>query len=89
MTRTKWFHKQEEIKAIKKLIEASRSKQTNGVKKEIILVLARFVMTNNYLYLNESYNKPIRGGAMGSPLTRTIANTYIMDSTSESDQIFA
>lgn len=65
------------IKAIKKLIEASGLKQIDGVKKEIILALARFVMTNNYFYLDGSYYKQIRGGAMGSPLTLTIANTYM------------
>ena len=65
------------ITAIKRLIEASGLKQIDGVKKEIILALARFVMTNNYFYLNGSYYKQIRGGAMGSPLTLTIANTYM------------
>ena len=65
------------IKAIKKLIEAFGLKQVDGVKKEIILALARFVMTNNYFYFNGSYYKQIRGGAMGSPLTLTIANTYM------------
>jgi hypothetical protein len=30
-------------------------KQIEGVKKEIILALARFVMTNNDLYLGGSY----------------------------------
>ena len=34
-------------------------------------------MTNNYFYLDGSYYKQIRGGAMGSPLTLTIANTYM------------
>ncbi|CAF3732621.1 unnamed protein product [Rotaria sp. Silwood1] len=65
------------IAAIKKLIEASNLKQIDGVKKEIILALARFVMTNNYFYLDESYYKQIRGGAMGSPLTLIIANAYM------------
>jgi hypothetical protein len=34
-------------------------------------------MTNNYFYLDGSYYKRIRGGAMGSPLTQTIANAYM------------
>jgi hypothetical protein len=34
-------------------------------------------MTNNYFYFDGSYYKQIRGGAMGSPLTLTIANTYM------------
>ncbi|CAF5100970.1 unnamed protein product, partial [Rotaria sp. Silwood1] len=65
------------VTAIKRLIEASGLKQIDGVKKEIILALTRFVMTNNYFYLDGSYYKQIRGGAMGSPLTLTIANAYM------------
>ena len=65
------------VTAIKRLMEISNLKQIDGVKKEIILVLTRFVMTNNYFYLDGSYYKQIRGGAMGSPLTLTIANTYM------------
>ncbi|CAF4402828.1 unnamed protein product, partial [Rotaria magnacalcarata] len=65
------------IKAIRKLMETSNIKQIDGLKKEIILALARFVMTNNYFYLDGLYYKQIRGGAMGSPLTLTIANAYM------------
>ena len=65
------------VTAIKKLLEVSGLKQIDGVKKEIILALTRFVMTNNYFCLNGTYYKQIRGGAMGSPLTLTIANTYM------------
>ena len=65
------------ITAIKKLMEAAGLKQIDGVKKGIILALARFVMTNNYFYLDGSYYKQIRGGAMGSPLTLTVANAYM------------
>jgi hypothetical protein len=65
------------VTAIKKLIETCGLKQIDGVKKEIILALTRFVITNNYFYLDGSYYKQIRGGAMGSPLTLTIANAYM------------
>ncbi|CAF4870281.1 unnamed protein product [Rotaria sp. Silwood1] len=65
------------VTAIKRLIETSGLKQIDGVKKEIILALTRFVITNNYFYLDGSYYKQIKGGAMGSPLTLTIANTYM------------
>ncbi len=65
------------VTAIKRLLEASNLKQIDGVKKEIILALTRFVITNNYFYFDGSYYKQIRGGAMGSPLTLTIANTYM------------
>ncbi|CAF4997671.1 unnamed protein product, partial [Rotaria sp. Silwood1] len=65
------------VQAIKRLIEATGLRQIDGVKKEIILALTRFVMTNNYFCLDGSYYKQIRGGAMGSPLTLTIANAYM------------
>ena len=65
------------IRALKRLIEASGLKQIDGVGKGIILALVRFVMNNNYFYLDGSYYKQIRGGAMGSPLTLTLANAYM------------
>jgi hypothetical protein len=65
------------VTVIKRLLEASDLKQIDGVKKEIILALTRFVITNNYFYFHGSYYKQIRGGAMGSPLTLTIANAYM------------
>ncbi|CAF1449750.1 unnamed protein product [Adineta ricciae] len=63
--------------AIKRLLEEHNLKQIDGIKKEIILALTRFVLTNNYFYFDGSYYKQIKGGAMGSPLTLTIANTYM------------
>ncbi|CAF5091584.1 unnamed protein product, partial [Rotaria sp. Silwood1] len=65
------------VTALKRLIEASGLKQIDGVKKAIILVLTRFIMTNNYFYLDGSYYKKIREGAMGSPLIITITNAYM------------
>ena len=65
------------VKAIKKLIEMCGLKTIDGVKKEIVLTLARFVVTNNFFYLNGSYYKQVRGGAMGSPLTLTMANAFM------------
>ena len=65
------------IRALKRLVEAFGLKLIDGVAKGIILALARFVMTNNYFYLDGPYYKQIRGGAMGSPLTLTVAITYM------------
>ncbi|CAF4493503.1 unnamed protein product [Rotaria socialis] len=65
------------VKAIRKLMEASNINQIDSVKKEIILALARFVMTNNCFYLDGLYYKQIRGGAMGSPFTLIVANAYM------------
>ena len=61
-------------RVIKRLIEASGLKQMEGVKIEIILVLTRFVMTNNYFCLDGINYRQIRGGAMGLPFTLTMAN---------------
>ena len=65
------------IRALKRLIEASGLKPIDGVAKGIILALTRFVMTNNYFYLDGYYYKQITGGAMGSSLTLTVANAYM------------
>lgn len=65
------------VTAIKKLLEAYNLKQIDGVKRGIILALTRFVITNNYFFFDGTYYKQIRGGAMGSPLTLTVANAYM------------
>lgn len=65
------------VRAIKKLLEACSLKTIDGVKKEIVLALARFVVTNNFFYLDGAYYQQIRGGAMGSPLTLTMANVFM------------
>ena len=52
-------------------------KQINGLQVETIIRLSRFVMQNNYFSLNRQYYHQIKGGAMGSPLTLTMANCYM------------
>ena len=52
-------------------------KQVNGLKTEAIIRLARFVMKNNYFKYNNQFYHQIKGGAMGSPLTLTMANCYM------------
>jgi hypothetical protein len=65
------------VTAIKRLLEVSGLKQIDGVKKEIILALTRFVMSDNFFCFYGSYYKQIRDGAMGSPLTLTVTNAYM------------
>ncbi len=65
------------VTAIKRLLEVSGLKQIDGVKKEITLALTRFVMSTIFFCFDGSYYKQIRGGAMGSPLTLTVANAYM------------
>ncbi len=52
-------------------------KQIDGLKVKTIIRLRRFVMKNNYFSYDGQYYHQIRGGAMGSPLTLTIANCYM------------
>ena len=64
-------------RVIRRLMGAFGFKQMEGVKKEIILALTRFVMTNNYFCLDGVCYRQRRGGAMSSPLTLTMANAYM------------
>ncbi|CAF4858579.1 unnamed protein product [Rotaria socialis] len=67
----------EGVLAIKKMLDYLELKQIGGLKIETIIRLSRFVMTNNYFLYEGQYYHQIRGGAMGSPLTLTIANCYM------------
>ncbi|CAF4506305.1 unnamed protein product [Rotaria magnacalcarata] len=67
----------EGVLAIKKMLDYLELKQIGGLKIEIIIRLIRFVMKNNYFLYEGQYYCQIRGGAMGSPLTLTIANCYM------------
>lgn len=67
----------EGVLALKKMFDHLKLKRINGLPIEVILRLARFVMVNNYFKYNNRYYHQIRGGAMGSPLTLTIANCYM------------
>ncbi len=65
------------IQAIKKMLRTFQIDQIQGVKTSTILLLARYVMKNNYFVYGNYYYKQIRGGAMGSPLTLTVSNAYM------------
>ncbi|CAF4004594.1 unnamed protein product [Rotaria sordida] len=67
----------EGVLALKKMLDFLHIKQIKELKVEAIIRLARFVMQNNYFKYNGQYYHQIRGGAMGSPLTLTIANCYM------------
>ncbi|CAF2049280.1 unnamed protein product [Rotaria magnacalcarata] len=67
----------EGVLAIKKMLDYLELKQIDGLKIETIIRLSRFVMRNNYFLYEGQYYHQIRGGAMGSPLTLTIANCYM------------
>ena len=67
----------EGVLALKKMLDKLQLKQIGGLKIETIIRLARFVIQNNYFKYNDQYYRQIRGGAMGSPITLTIANCYM------------
>jgi hypothetical protein len=65
------------VLTIRKMLDLLEIKELSGLTTETIIRLSRFVMTNNYFYYDGQYYHQIRGGAMGSPLTLTIANCYM------------
>ena len=67
----------EGVLSLKKMLDHLHIKEIDGLKTETIIRLGRFVMQNNYFSFNSQYYYQIRGGAMGSPLTLTIANCYM------------
>ncbi|CAF4491588.1 unnamed protein product, partial [Rotaria magnacalcarata] len=67
----------EGVLVIKKMLDFLELKQIGGLKIEAIIRLSRFVMRNNYFLYEGQYYHQIRGGAMGSLLTLTIANCHM------------
>ena len=67
----------EGVLSLKKMLDLLKLKQVNGLKTETIIRLSRFVMQNNYFSFDGQFYHQIRGGAMGSPLTLTMANCYM------------
>ncbi|CAF1391920.1 unnamed protein product [Rotaria sordida] len=67
----------EGVLTLKKMLDHLNLKQIQGLKTEVIIRLARFVVQNNYFKYDGQFYHQIKGGAMGSPLTLTIANCYM------------
>ncbi|CAF1461108.1 unnamed protein product [Rotaria sordida] len=67
----------EGVLTLKKMLDFLQIKQIKDLKVEAIIRLTRFVMQNNYFKYNGQYYHQIRGGAMESPLTLTVANCYM------------
>jgi hypothetical protein len=67
----------EGVLSSRKMMNYLKFKQIGGLKVETIIQLSRFVMQNNYFSDAGQYYHQIRGGAMGSSLTLTIANCYM------------
>ena len=67
----------EGVLSLRKMLDHLKLKQIGGLKTETIIRLSRFVMQNNYFSYEDKFYYQIRGGAMGSPLTLTMANCYM------------
>ena len=67
----------EGVLSLKRMMDQLELKQIEGLKVETIIRLSRFVMQNNYFSYNGQFYHQMRGGAMGSPLTLTMANCYM------------
>ncbi|CAF3961934.1 unnamed protein product [Rotaria sp. Silwood1] len=67
----------ERVLCLKKMLDYLKLKKVNGLRTETIIRLSRFVMQNNYFAYDGQFYHQIRGGAMGSPLTLTMANCYM------------
>ncbi|CAF4118090.1 unnamed protein product, partial [Rotaria sordida] len=67
----------EGVLSLKNMLDYLKLKKVSGLKIETIIRLSRFVMQNNYFSYDGQFYHQIRGGAMGSPLTLTMANCYM------------
>ena len=67
----------EGVLSIKKMLDSLGMNQIGGLRTETIVRLSHFVMQNNYFSYDGQFYHQIRGGAMGSPLTLTMANCYM------------
>lgn len=52
--------------------------QIHGMTIDTIMKMARIVLNTNCFFFENKYYQQIRGGAMGSPFTMTLANIYML-----------
>ncbi|CAF1350003.1 unnamed protein product [Rotaria sordida] len=67
----------EGVLSLKKMLDYLKLKKVGNLKIETIIRLSRFVMQNNYFSYDGQFYHQSKGGAMGSPLTLTMANCYM------------
>ena len=51
----------------------------NGMTIHTLMKMARLVLDSNCFAFENKYYQQIRGGAMGSPFTMTLANIYMLE----------
>jgi hypothetical protein len=61
------------------LVQNSIKGKVGNLSIDTILRLARLVLDTNYFVYNNKYYRQIKGGAMGSPFTMTLANVYMLE----------
>ena len=61
------------------LIRHSQNGKINGMIVDTLMKMARLVLNTNCFAFETKYYQQIRGGAMGSPLTMTLANIYMYE----------
>lgn len=61
------------------LVKNSIHGKIKNLSVDTILKLARLVLDTNYFAYNDKYYRQIKGGAMGSPFTMTLANVYMLE----------
>ena len=59
------------------LLHNSMQGKIGNLSVDTILKLARLVLDTNYFVYDQKYYRQIKGGAMGSPFTMTLANVYM------------
>ena len=60
------------------LYKHTENRRIYGMTVDTITRLVRLVLDTNCFYYNGKYYQQIRGGAMGSPFTMTLANIYML-----------
>lgn len=61
------------------LIKHSQNGKINQMSVDILMKMTRLVLNTNCFAFQNKYYQQIRGGAMGSPLTMTLANIYMYE----------
>jgi len=61
------------------LTQHSKAGKINNMTIDVIMKMAHLVLNTNCFAFENKYYQQIRGGAMGSPLTMTLANIYMFE----------
>jgi hypothetical protein len=70
---------EEAIKILKKFFHHFNYTHVQGMTTDAIVSLARLVLMENVFFYENKYYRQIKGGAMGSPFTLTLANIFMWD----------